>query len=67
MVRAKLVKRHGARMRPIGIFDSGIGGLTVVRQWLKPCPNIPFFTMVIPLTYRTGRRVQLSFVVMPRK
>ncbi len=25
--------------RPIGIFDSGVGGLTIVREIIKKCPN----------------------------
>ena len=25
--------------RPIGIFDSGVGGLTVVKQIMKALPN----------------------------
>jgi len=33
------VKRQGARSRPIGIFDSGIGGLTVVRALRKLLPG----------------------------
>ena len=25
--------------RPIGVFDSGVGGLTVVKQMIKTMPN----------------------------
>ena len=26
-------------LRPIGVFDSGVGGLTVVKQLIKKLPN----------------------------
>jgi len=25
--------------RPIGMFDSGVGGLTVLKEVIKECPN----------------------------
>ena len=32
---------------PIGIFDSGIGGVTVLKEILKILPNKIIFTIVI--------------------
>lgn len=41
MLFAVLVRRIGAGMNnaPIGVFDSGVGGLTVVREIMEQLPN----------------------------
>ena len=41
--------------RPIGIFDSGVGGLTVVKQIIKTLPheNIIYFGDTARLPYGT--------------
>jgi len=41
--------------RPIGVFDSGVGGLTVVKQIMKTLPqeNIIYFGDTARLPYGT--------------
>ena len=43
--------------RPIGVFDSGVGGLTVVKQIMKVMPheNIVYFGDTARLPYGTDR------------
>jgi hypothetical protein len=36
---ARPVEGAQSRSRPIGVFDSGIGGLTVVREILRQLPG----------------------------
>lgn len=41
--------------RPIGVFDSGVGGLTVARSIIDQLPNESILYVGIPPTGRTGR------------
>ena len=47
--------------RPIGVFDSGVGGLTVVKQMIKTMPNenIIYFgdTARVPYGTKSGYEV----------
>lgn len=36
---------------PIGVFDSGIGGLSVLRQIIKLLPNENTYIMLIQIMY----------------
>lgn len=52
--------------RPIGIFDSGVGGLTVVKEMMKMLPNesVTYFGDTARFPYGTKSVAQLqSFVV----
>lgn len=52
--------------RPIGVFDSGVGGLTVVREMIEMLPNesIVYFGDTARFPYGTKTAAQLqSFVV----
>jgi glutamate racemase len=44
--------------RPIGVFDSGLGGLTVVKELLKELPdeNIAYFGDTARIPYGTRSR-----------
>ncbi len=46
--------------RPIGVFDSGVGGLTVVKQIMKTLPqeNIIYFGDTARLPYGTNLKKQ---------
>ena len=39
----------------IGVFDSGLGGLTVAREIARALPRIPASTSATRLAVRTGR------------
>ncbi len=56
------VQGTGAQMRPIGVFDSGIGGLTVVRALRECLPNEPIFyigdTARVPYGGKSAATVQ---------
>lgn len=57
---------HTARTRPIGVFDSGLGGLTIVREIRKRLPNedIVYFGDMARLPYGTKSKEQiLSFSI----
>lgn len=53
------------RNHPIGVFDSGVGGLTVVAELIKqiPCENIVYFgdTARVPYGEKTPKQI-ISFV-----
>lgn len=50
--------------RPIGVFDSGVGGLTVVAKLRMLLPHEDIIYVVIPNETRTGReRRQKSFSI----
>ena len=52
--------------RPIGVFDSGVGGLTVVKEMMKMLPNesVTYFGDTARFPYGTKSVAQLqSFVV----
>ncbi len=54
------------RERPIGIFDSGVGGLTVVKQVLKELPNenIVYFGDTARVPYGTKSRETITHFAM---
>lgn len=39
---------------PIGVFDSGVGGLTVVREIMRQIPNEKLFTSATPPGFPTA-------------
>ena len=54
------------RERPIGIFDSGVGGLTVVKQILKELPgeNIVYFGDTARVPYGTKSKDTITHFAM---
>ncbi|NIA23285.1 MAG: glutamate racemase [Proteobacteria bacterium] len=54
------------RERPIGIFDSGVGGLTVVKQILKELPNenIVYFGDTARVPYGTKSKETITHFAM---
>ena len=46
--------------RPIGIFDSGLGGLTVLKALEKSFQTNHLFTLVILHTCRTVQKAQIQ-------
>jgi glutamate racemase len=63
------VKNSKAKTLPIGIFDSGIGGLTVVRaiRKLLPCEDIIYLgdTARVPYGTKSPETVIQLLVRMP--
>ena len=49
------------RKRPIGVFDSGLGGLTVVRELMRKLPHedIVYFGDLARLPYGTKSKKQI--------
>lgn len=65
-MKKKLKVRAGKESRPIGVFDSGLGGLTVVREIrrLLPSESIIYFGDIARLPYGIKSKEQiLSFSI----
>ena len=60
--RAQKTPSNGSDNRPIGIFDSGIGGITVLRELVKTFPNESFIylgdTARLPYGSKSGDTVR---------
>src|SRR3989338_2951451 len=57
----RINQKHLENRRPIGVFDSGLGGLTVVREIRKRLPheNIVYFGDIARLPYGTKSKAQI--------
>ena len=51
--------------RPIGVFDSGLGGLTAVRQLRRVLPGEDIIYFVIPAAFPTAPAGGRSSASMP--
>jgi len=57
----QIIRNKGLLNRPIGVFDSGLGGLTVVRELIKRLPNedILYFGDLARLPYGIKSKEQI--------
>ena len=57
-----MAENQDFRYAPIGVFDSGVGGLTVAREIMRQIPNerIIYFGDTARVPYGSNQRRQLS-------
>ncbi len=54
--RAKLRRYRPSKMGPVGVFDSGVGGLSVLRELLQLAPDLPVIYLADQVMAPYGER-----------